>query len=58
MFVQSSTTKNPEYISQSVTILGELLSRGSSLGTVYSADAIEAARLAAILEVKVITTII
>lgn len=44
---------NPEYISQAVTILGELLSRGSSLSTAYSADEIEAAPLAAILEVKV-----
>lgn len=40
-------------MSQSVTILGELLSRGSSLGTAYTADEIEAAPLAAILEVKV-----
>lgn len=36
-----------------MTILGELLSRGSSLGTAYMADEIEAAPLAAILEVKV-----
>lgn len=52
--LQSTATKNPEYISQAVTILGELLSRGSALGTTYSADEIEAAPLAAILEVKVI----
>lgn len=50
---QSTATKNPEYIAQAVTILGELLSRGSALGTTYSADEIEAAPLAAILEVKV-----
>lgn len=50
---QSTEAKNAEYISQSVTILGELLSRGNSLGTAYLADEIEAAPLAAILEVKV-----
>lgn len=54
---QSTATKNPEYITQAVTILGELLSRGSALGTAYSADEIEAAPLAAILEVKVISGI-
>lgn len=50
---QSSTTKNADYISQAVNILGELLSRGSSIETAYTGDKIEAAPLAAILEVKV-----
>lgn len=50
---QSSDTKNTEFISHAIAILGELLSRGSTLGATYSADEIEAAPLAAILEVKV-----
>lgn len=41
-----------------MTILGELLSRGSSLGTAYTADEIEAAPLAAIVEVKVLLALL
>lgn len=50
---QSSNTNNAQYISDAVTVLGELLSRGNSLGATYTLDQGEAAPLAAILEVKV-----
>lgn len=53
LYFQSAETNSPEYISQAITILGELLARGSSLGTTYLTEEAEAAALAAILEVKV-----
>lgn len=40
-------------VSETVALLGELLSRGSNLGPSYSLDQAEAAPLAAVLEVKV-----
>lgn len=57
-FRQSSNTDNAQYVSDAVTVLGELLSRGNSLGATYTLDQGEAAPLAAILEVKVWTTIL
>lgn len=50
---QSSQPNNPDLISDTVAILGEMLSRGSSLGPTYTLDQAEAAPLAAVLEVKV-----
>lgn len=52
---QSSTPKDPEYVSQATTVLGEVLSRGTGLAIAYPVNDIEAAQLAGIVEVKVKT---
>lgn len=55
--LQSSEPNQPAYISQAISILGELLARGNSMGTAYLTEGAEAAALAAILEVKVSLTL-